>query len=412
MEVKRAISLCLAGAQRIEAEAGLGMHEIVELSEDELRRKNNAKWGLSESNVIPASIAEMDFAIAPPIQTAITRLVADQDYGYPVRARAPAELVLGQAFARRMQARFGWKVDADRVVAVTNLVQASFASVVAFSEPGDGVALQLPAYPPVHMSINDTKRRLVPMRMRFQNGRYAIDLDEITASPDAQTRILMICNPHNPTGRVFDRDELLRLGTIAVERDMVIVSDEIYADMTFDGRRHIPIGSLGPEIAERTVTLNSAGKSFNIPGLRCAVMHFGSAALQARFHAVLPPFLLGAPSVFGIMATLAAWDEGQPWLDAAVRKLQSARDHLAARLRAEMPAARFMLPEATSLAWIDFSALGLKESAYDHFMTRNVGLSPGEKFDSSCRAFARLNFATSIPILDRIIDAMAGAPAR
>ena len=412
MLVKRAISLSLAGAQRTEAEAGLGMHEIVELSEDELRRKNNAKWGLSAANVIPASIAEMDFAIAPVVQAAIERVVADQDYGYPVRERAPAELLLGQAFARRMQSRFGWKIDAERVIAVTSLVQASFASVVAFSEPGDGVALQVPAYPPLHMAINDTKRRMVPMRIRLQNGRYAFDFDEIEASLSAQTRILMICNPQNPTGRVFDRDELLRFGAIAVERDMVIVSDEIYADMTFDDRRHIPIGSLGPEIAARTVTLNSGGKSFNIPGLRCAVMHFGSAALQARFHALLPAHLLGAPGIVGTIATLAAWDEGQLWLDAAVRKLQSARDHLVARLRAEFPQARFMLPEATSLAWIDFSALGLKESAYEHFLARGVGLIPGEKFDSSCSAFARLNYATSIPILDRIIDAMAGAPAR
>ncbi|MET1026188.1 MAG: aminotransferase class I/II-fold pyridoxal phosphate-dependent enzyme [Dongiaceae bacterium] len=388
------------------------MNDVIELSEQQLRRKNNAKWTMHGQTVLPASVAEMDFALAPAIKAAIERIATIEDYGYAMRQGEPAESLLGQAFAQRMQARFGWQVDAERVVPVTNLVQAIFAAVSVFSQPGDAVALQLPAFPPLHMAVNDTGRRLIPIRLQPQNGRYVHDLDDLKAQVDARTRVLLICNPQNPTGCVFDRDELLRLTAFAVERDMVIVSDEIHADLIFDNRHHIPVGTLGAEIAARTVTLNAASKSFNIAGLRCGVMHFGSIELQSRFQAAFPKQLLGAPGVVGIMATIAAWEEGQPWLDAAVRKLQTTRDHLVARLQAELPAARFIPPEATYLAWIDFSGLDLRESAFRHFLERGVALGAGEMFDAPCSAFGRLNFATSLSLLDRIIDCMVGKTGR
>ncbi len=385
------------------------MNDVVELSEQQLRRRNSAKWSMYGPSVIPASVAEMDFALALPIQTAIERVVAEQDYGYPLRAGVPADRLLGEAFARRMQARFQWKVDTARVVPVTNLVQASLAAVLAFSDPGDGIVLQMPAFPPFHEMVNDTVRRIISMPLRPQNGRYAFDVDELEASLDRQARILVICNPQNPTGRIFDREELVRLGKLAVARDMVIVSDEVYADLIFDDYRHVPMGTLPSEIADRTVTLNSAMKSFNMSGLRCGIMHFGSPALQSQFHARVPAKLLGAPDVVGIVATIAAWDEGQPWLDTVITKLQAARDHLGARLQAEMPSARVILPEATYLAWIDFSGLNLSESAFHHFLARGAALSGGETFSSSCASFGRLNFATSRSLLDKIIDRMVAA---
>jgi cystathionine beta-lyase len=382
------------------------MNEIVELSEEQLRSRNCAKWSMYGPSVIPASVAEMDFAVAPPIQAAIERVVAVQDYGYPMRAGILAERSLGDAFVRRMQARFQWKLDAALVVPVTNLVQASLAAVLAFSDPGDGIVLQLPAFPPFREMVTATGRRIIPMPLRPQNGRYAIDIDELEASLDRQARVLVICNPHNPTGRMFDRQELIRLGKLAVARGMVIVSDEVYADLVFDNHRHVPMGTLPSDIADQTVTLSSAMKSFNMSGLRCGIIHFGSAALQSQFHARIPAKLLGAPDVVGIMATIAAWEESQPWLAAVATKLQAARDHLGARLQTEMPSARVIPPEAGYLAWIDFSGLNLSESAFRHFLARGVALSDGEAFDSACANFGRLNFATSRLLLDRIIDRM------
>lgn len=385
------------------------MSSISALSEQQLLGRSNVKWALRAPNTIPAWIAEMDFAIAPPVQAAVRRVVKAQEYGYATLDGELAEVGLGQAFARRMQSRFGWVVDPTRVVAVSTLTQAIYGSVLAFSAPGDSVVLQLPAYPFFQAAINETGRMLLPLHLRPDKGRYAHDWREFEGPMAARPRVMTICNPHNPTGRVFDRDELLRLCEFAVAQDMVIVSDEVHADLTFDGRSHIPTGTLNAEIAARTVTLTAATKSFNISGLKCAVAHFGSADLQSRFHTVIPSRLLGGPDIIGIVATIAAWDEGQPWLDDLVSMLQTARDHLATRLRKEMPAASFIPPEASYLAWIDFSGVGFRETAFQHFLGRGVMLSAGETFETSGREFGRLNFAASRDTLDRIIDRMVAS---
>jgi cysteine-S-conjugate beta-lyase len=382
------------------------MSSVSALSEQRLISRSNVKWALRAPNTIPAWIAEMDFEIAPPVQAAVERVVKAQEYGYATLDGELAEARLGQAFARRMQSRFGWAVDPARVVVVSTLTQAIYGSVLAFSAPGDSVVLQLPAYPFFQAAINETGRILLPLNLRPDNGRYAHDWSEFEGPKAAQPRVMTICNPHNPTGRVFDRDELLRLCEFALAHDMVIVSDEVHADLTFDGRSHIPTATLNAEIAARTVTLTAATKSFNISGLKCAVAHFGSADLQSRFHSVIPSRLLGGSDIIGIVATIAAWDEGQPWLDDLVGLLQTARDHLATRLRKEMPAASFIPPEASYLAWIDFSGLGFRQTAFQHFLDRGVMLSAGEAFEASGREFGRLNFAASRDTLDRIIDCM------
>src|SRR6185312_7018327 len=155
-------------------------------------------------------------------------------------------------------------------------------------------------------------------RLRDDGTRFVLDIDGLAAAIDARTRVMLLCHPHNPTGRVYGRAELEALGALAIKHDLVIVSDEIHCDLLHGGRQHIPMASVSPAIAARTVTINSATKSFNIPGLRCGVMHFGSPVLKARFEARLPRKLLGQPSILGIDATVVAWDECQDWLDGAL----------------------------------------------------------------------------------------------
>ncbi|MCC6716278.1 MAG: aminotransferase class I/II-fold pyridoxal phosphate-dependent enzyme [Acetobacteraceae bacterium] len=376
-----------------------------------MRTRQNAKWARFGPEILPAWVAEMDFSIAYPIRRAIDRLVGEQEFGYPFRAGGGhGDDGLAGAFARRMRARFGWEVDPALVQPLSDLVQGTFAAVWAFSEPGDGVLLHLPAYPPFHAAIHDTGRRLDAQQLRSDGSTYVLDLDEMRGIGDARTRILMLCNPQNPTGRVFTRDELLAMGQMAIARDWIIISDEIHSDLVYDGHAHIPIASLSPEIAARTVTITSATKGFNIPGLRCGAMHFGTAALRERFHARVPSRVLGAPGIVGIEATIAAWDQGQPWLDEVVPYLDANRQRLAAFLKAELPGIRFHAPEATYLCWLDCSDLGLPGKAADFFQERaRVAFSPGEAFDPANDRAVRFNFATSAPILERILGRMAEA---
>lgn len=384
-----------------------------ELSTAALRARRNSKWNRYGGDVIPAWVAEMDFSVAPPIQEAVGRIYEQMDYGYPLRNGTRADLAVSNAFSARMKACFDWEVDPELVLPVADLVQGTFAPIHVFSEPGDGVLLQVPAYPPFRESILDNGRRLIEFPMVDDGTRHQLDIALLERLIDPTTRILVLCNPQNPTGRVFERDELLEVGRVAIERDLIIISDEIHSDLVFDGRRHIPIASLSPEIAARTVTITSPTKSFNIPGLRCAVLHFGTAALRDRFFKSFPRRMVGQPNIIGIDATVAAWTQGQPWLDAVLTHLGRMRDHVASRLRAELPEIDFHLPEATYMAWLDCSRLGFNVSAAEFFLQNaKLAFSPGETFDPASRQSIRFNFATSAAIVDEILDRMVEAVKR
>ena len=381
-----------------------------ELSQPALRARRNSKWNQHDPDVLPAFVAEMDFSVAAPIRSAIERIVGDGDYGYPLRDGQRADRAVAHAFVKRMKSRFGWEVSPDLVLPVADLVQGVYAAIQAFSDPGDGIILQTPNYPPFREAIHSTERRLLPLPMRDEGDRYGFDMDELKSLVAKDTRIFVLCNPQNPTGRVFSRDELLTLGRFAVLHDLIVISDEIHSDLVYPGQAHIPFASLGPDIAARTVTLNSATKSFNIPGLRCALIAFGSEQLKSRFHKRIPSKLTGSGNIIGVDATVAAWNESQPWLDAVMGHLLKARNRVKEVLSAEAPEILFHSPEATYLGWLDCTKLRLSTSAFQFFLDNaRVGLSAGETFDPACAQFVRLNFATSMPILNEILDRMIAA---
>ncbi len=380
------------------------------MAKEVLLSRSNAKWRQYEADVIPAFVADMDFAVAPAIRAAIRRSVDLDDYGYPMRDGQKADVAVAEAFARRMKRLYGWEAAAAQTLVLADLVQATFAAIMAFSEPGDGVIVQVPNYPPFRAAITETGRRLLPLPMRDEGDRYGFDLEALEAAMTPDVRIFLLCNPQNPTGRAFSEAELRAVLAFAEAHDLIVISDEIHSDLVHAPARHIPFASLGPAAAARTLTFNSATKSFNIPGLRTAVMHFGTPELKERFHHRFPARVMGSVNALGIDATVAAWDEGDAWLAAALSHLGAMRDHLAARLSAEMPAIRFHKPEATYLAWLDCSALGIEGSAFDFFHDRaRLGFSPGENFEPGALSFVRLNFATSQEILDEILDRMLGA---
>jgi cystathionine beta-lyase len=381
-----------------------------ELSQGALRARRSAKWHQYGADVLPAFVADMDFSVAAPIQAAIERIVRDRDYGYPLRDGERADRLVAKAFAKRMQSRFGWELAPDLVLPMADLVQGTYAAILAFSDPGDGVVLQVPNYPPFRDAIHTPERRLLALPMRDNGTRHVFDMAELEKLVDKQTRIFILCNPQNPTGRVFSRDELMALGQFAIERDLIVISDEIHSDLVYPGQEHIPFASLRPDITARTITLNSATKSFNIPGLRCAFIAFGSEDLRRRFHKRIPERLTGSANIVGADATVAAWSECQPWLDAVMEHLLKARNRIKDVLAVEAPEISFHAPEATYLAWLDCSKLRLSTSAFRFFLDNaRIGFSAGETFDPDCAQFVRFNFATSMPILDDILNRMVAA---
>ncbi|TMC52650.1 MAG: putative C-S lyase [Chloroflexi bacterium] len=375
------------------------------LTEDQLRERSGGKWRRYPPDVVPAFVADMDFKVAPAIQAAVTRLTDAQDYGYGQMTETDA---LFEAFSDWMARRHGWHPDPALAIANSDVVQGLYATILAFSEPDDGVIVHTPVYPPFLRAIEETGRRIVANPLVDDGTRFVVDVEGLQRVASEGSMILL-CNPHNPTGRVLDRSELEAIAAVAAQRGMTIVADEIHSDLVYPGATHIPMETVAAA-SQRTVTLNSATKGFNIAGLRASIAHFGSAALKERLVTLLPERLLGRPGRTGVAATIAAWCEGEAWLDEVMHYLDGNR-----RRVAEWAArANFghHLPEATYLAWIDCRRLDLPEgvSPQQHFLEHaKVGLTDGVDFGTPGLGHVRLNFATSEGILEEILERLTAA---
>ncbi len=371
-----------------------------------LRATRGEKWQIYPPDVLPLWVADMDFPVAEPIRELLRETYERSDVGYPIHSALGR---LRSLFAARALERFGWDLDPARVEVITDVVQGMYVGLLTLTAEGAGTVVQTPVYPPFLGCVTDVGRRMITNELVDNGSGYAIDFDGLRARLNPDAAAIMFCNPQNPTGRVFARDELEQLARIAVERDLVIISDEIHADLVFPPHEHIPMATLGPEVEARTITLYSATKAFNIAGLRCSVAAFGSASLQKRFRS-LPRHALGGIGTLGLAATELAWTRGQPWLDEVLAYLDRNRGLVADFLREELPEVRHHSPEGTYLGWLDCRALELGREPYEFFLDEaKVALSRGRNFGQGGEGFVRLNFATSRSILSEALERMAKA---
>jgi cystathionine beta-lyase len=282
-----------------------------------------------------------------------------------------------------------------------------------FAAPGDAVLVQPPVYPPIlkahtHVDVTSQEAELT----RMSDGSYGIDLDAFEHAITPETRIFLLCNPHNPVGRAFRREELAAMADICLRHNVLICSDEIHCDIVFSGHHHTPIASLAPEIAQQTVTLIAPSKTFNIPGLKCAVAIIQNAELRERFCALEYP-LAGKPNVLGLVAALAAYRDCQPWLDDLLAYLEANRDYVYDYVRTSLPTISMAKPEATFLAWLDCRQAAIPGPRPCEFFIDNarVALNDGATFGPGGEGFVRLNFgcprSTLVEALERLRQQMA-----
>ncbi len=386
--------------------AGDGLDD---LDESWLRSKPGTKWGSMAPDVLPCWVADMDYPAPAPVRAALGRLAAGGDLGYPLGNRAA---VLEEKWSARMAARFAWAPAAGRLRLFTDLIQVVQAVVHFATSPGDGVLLFAPAYPPFPQTVEMMGRRLIAPPVVDNGSGWSFDL-ETAATRAAEAKILLLVNPHNPTGRVLTRNELLALGDLAERHDLIVISDEIHADLVLaDAAVHVPFASLSDELARRTVTLYSASKSYNLGGMGCAVAHMGHAGVERQL-AGLPSHLLGGAGIAALTTTLASWSvEGDAWLERCLDRLRDNRRVLGAWLAGEGAAAgvRGYPPEATYLSWLDFRPAGLGDDPATWLLEEaKVMLSSGPHFGPGGEGFARLNFSTSPGLLHEILGRIAGA---
>ena len=390
----RAYSTAPTSYQQGQTVYGLGMNEL-----QRLRTLDSAKWTRYGPDVLPAWVADMDFDQAPAIKAAIDSVVRRGDLGYNFAALEP----LAETWLSWVERRHGLRLtdDTDEIWTFTGALHALELTMELHTDPGDGIVVFSPIYHPFRHAISDSGRRMVDVPLA--DGKY-LDAVRFDAACDDRTRMVLFSQPHNPVGRVFTTDELRGFADVAESRDLLVISDEVWADLVYAPHRHLPPVLADERLRERTITIGSASKAFNVAGLSCALAHVGSPTVRERLRA-LSHHAHGRPSSLSAAGTMAAWTESEDWLTETMRTLTVRRDHVAARLAADVPEVGFEPPEATYLAWLDLRDTSLGDdpakTLLDHV---GVAIDPGLQFGDQAAGWARLNFATTEEILDEILD--------
>jgi cysteine-S-conjugate beta-lyase len=371
----------------------------------ERRRTDSTKWRHFGEDVLSLWTADMDFRSPRPVIEALHERVEHGVFGYCFESPA-----LGDAISERMSRLFGWHIAPRDIVWQTGVVHALHLVCRAATAPGDSILCQAPVYPPIHTAPAHTGRfGVADVLVRRADGRYEIDFDRFESAVTPSTRLFILCNPHNPVGRVFERRELERLAEVCLRHDLIICSDEIHADLVFSGFAHTPIASLSPEVAARTITLIAPSKTFNLAGLRCSFAIVQNAGLRRAIR-VGEGKEFSDVNTLGQVAALAAYRDGQEWLGQLLGYLQANRDHVTTFVREHLKGIAATPAEATYLAWLDCRGAAIMGSPYQFFLDRaGVGLQDGAWFGPGGEGFVRLNFGCPRAVLDEALTRMKAA---
>jgi cysteine-S-conjugate beta-lyase len=362
-----------------------------ELSLEELRTRRSAKWLRYPPDVLPAWVAEMDFPLAPAVRATLLAAVDRDDVGYAMAASLP------ETFAGFAQSRWGWKADQARMRLVADIMSGVAEILRALTKPGDRVVVNPPVYPPFFSTVREVGRDVVEAPLA--GGR--LDVDRLERAFASGAAAYLLCNPHNPTGTVFTRDELITVAELAAVHGVLVVSDEVHAPMTLPGATHTPYLT----VTEHGIALVSASKAWNTAGLKAAL-----AVVEATDLAPIPAHISYHAGHLGVLTSITAYSEGGDWLDALVGHLDVQRARLGELLEAELPEVGYEPPEAGYLAWLDCRALGLGDDPSAVFLERGrVALSPGPTFGTEGNGFARLNIGTSGALLAEAVRRMRSA---
>jgi cysteine-S-conjugate beta-lyase len=368
----------------------------------ERRDSGSAKWNAFPDEVLPLWLADMDFVSPPAVVAALERRAAHGVYGY-----ADVSETLVETIQEYLASRYAWSVDADWLVWMPGVVPGLNLACSAFTGPSEAVLTLTPAYPPFLSAPLNQSRRLVTVTAPESAGRWRLPLDDLEAAVTEDTRLLLLCNPHNPLGRVWDGSDLDAIADLCERRDLVLCSDEIHCDLLLDRVRHRPAAGLSSAAAERTVTFMAPSKTYNLPGLNFAFAVIPNVALRERFETA-GAGLLTHPGCFSVAAAEAAYREGGAWLNELLDYLRGNRDMVEEFVGTSLPAVRMNHVEATYLAWLDFRDTGLPD-ALSACLQAGVALGDGARFGAP--GFLRLNFACGRAMLTEALGRLQRALA-
>jgi len=376
--------------------------EIIDRSGTDCEKYDSREKVFGSADVIPLWVADTDFRTPDFIIKAIQKRAAHEIYGYPIRPDTYCRSI--QQWLLRQH---NWHINTEMLSCSPNVVVGLASLVLSLTQPGEGIIVQPPVYFPFFHVVQGNDRSLIENPLVMENGRYRFDLDDLKSKIDKNTRMLLLCNPHNPGGMSWTREELEALGKICIENQIIVVSDEIHADLVLPGRKHIPFAMVSEEHAKICITAMAASKTFNVAGLSSAFLIFTNPELYRPYKKFINATHISSGNFFGMIATEAAFTHGDAWLEQLIAYLDGNRTFTEDFIKQRIPKIRIVHPEATFLIWLDFSDFGLSDDQIvKKLVACGVGLSPGYLFGTGGIGFMRLNFGCPRSVLNRALEKM------
>jgi cysteine-S-conjugate beta-lyase len=352
---------------------------------------HSVKWSFPAEDVIPMCIADMDFQVSPAIVDAMNRKAQHGIYGYTTFSDRYFESVISW-----WKRRFHMEIEKEWISFSPGIIPGINVLLSVLTEPGDGVIIQDPVYYPFYSTIENHGCSVMKNTLLYEDGVYSIDFDDLEEKArHPRTKLLILCSPHNPVGRVWTQEELMKIGSIAKRHDLWIISDEMHGDLVYKGYEHIPLFKGDDSLVERSILCAAPSKTFNIAGLQTSILLIPNKDLRDKYNEKLTGYGLMRPNVFGIEGTIAAYEEGEPWLNELLMVLEENKQYVLNYLEQHLPELKGITPQATHLIWMDCTELGMTgEELCTFFLNKaKVKFDEGFKFGQSGHTFVRMNIA-------------------
>ncbi|MBU5255576.1 MalY/PatB family protein [Tissierella praeacuta] len=364
------------------------------------KSSNSIKWS-GANDILPMWIADMDFRVADEILDAMKKTIDHGIIGYDDRPDSFYESIINW-----VKDRYNWDIKKEWLVFTPGVVPGLGISVKSFSKEGDKVIIQPPVYPPFFGTVENNNRVVVENPLKYKDNRYIMDMDDLEKKIDKDVKIAMICNPHNPVGRVWTREELGAFGNLCIKNNIIMVSDEIHCDLTFKEHKHTPLASISDEFANNTITFMAPSKTFNIAGLFASVAIIPNENLRRLYSAAIENMAIVHTNGFSIAGFEAAYKYGREWLDEALRYIEDNADFAVDYINKNIPEIKTYKPEGTFLMWLDFKSLGKTSEEINELLINKgkVQLNNGATFGTAGEGFFRLNIGCPREVLKEGLD--------
>lgn len=363
------------------------------------KNTNSIKWNNAYKNrdILPMWIADMDFKVADEIVDAFKNRIEHSIFGYDIRPDSYYESIINW-----VKKRHNWDIKKEWILFSPGIVPGLNIAALTFVEPNEKIIIQPPIYPPFFGVVKNNKRNSLENPLKFNGEKYIIDFKDLERKIDKDTKMLLLCSPHNPVGRVWERWELEKLGDICLKNDILIVSDEIHSDIIYEGYKHTPIASISEELLMNTITLMAPSKTFNIAGLYTSFVIIPNEKLREKYENSINNLGIGSTNTFGIEGLKAAYNFGEEWLDQVLKYIEDNADFAIDYIEKNIPKVKVAKPEGTFLLWLDFTQLGLNQDELMKLMLDEgkVWLNDGSTFGKEGEGFLRLNIGCPRSILE------------